>query len=286
MKKIHSVFIVGTPYSGSTVVGEYLNNYKNTLFVGELARFETLHKNNLLYEQPSVCLSCALNNNECPIFNHKLSGKLNNVQPLAAHKIIAKATNSAVIIDGSKFVDWLRIATASKEINDVTVRAIICVKNPFSFVESCLAREENNSVPIYQLANLWRDTYFDCLRTISKNNLPFLVLRNEDFSNGNSTLYKNILTFANSDIKRKKQLHAIGSNPGVLEGRKYSPEFLQKIENSKQFSYLIHREFLKKGKIKRFKKSKLSVAQKLEVLQTPGLVDLATVLGYDLLQSA
>lgn len=281
MNNLISAFVIGTPYSGSTILGEYLNNYKGTFFAGELARFEPLHEQNHLYEQASMCLSCALTNSKCPVFNEHLQAKMKNSNPIDAHKKLARLTSSDVIVDGSKFVNWLNMATVTDNAKQTDIRAIITVKNPISFVESCLAREENIGVPAHQLANLWRDTYYDCLRSVSTNNISFFIVRNEDFSTANPVLLRNIASFLNLQSKKVSPLHAIGGNPGVLEGKKFSDEFAQTIEQSKQHSFLIHREFMKRGKIKRFSKPKLNETQKSEVLQTPGLVDVAVLLGYD-----
>ncbi len=280
-----SVFILGTPYSGSTILGRYLDLQNKIMYAGEVCRLKGYFEKYHLHGQSADCMECKLSSRECMVIDKDIIKKSFSLNPIQIHNELAKKTNKPIVIDGTKYVYWLNTALNQRP-RDTKVFAIITVKHPIAFVESCRSRFENDKMEIWQLANIWRDTYYDALRSINTRQIPFIVIRSEDFSQDTKYTLQNVLDFLGVEenikisLPPKRPLHAIGGNAGAYEGKNFDSRIFEKMNKGLGEDFFIHPRFYKEGVVKRFKKVSLSKSQKQEVLQSPIINDLMNLLGY------
>jgi hypothetical protein len=253
-----SVFIVGTAYSGSSMLGMALNNNNfGITYVGELSRVPSFRSKYKLDLTDGQCSACQISGNE---------------NPKEAHKYLARLLNAKTIIDSSKHVSWLRLFLDAKSNSDI--RVLISVKNPRDYVQSCLDRSIGEP---WQAANAWRDTYFDALRTLSRANVAYLVVRNEDLVKNRDQTLLNVQSFLSLPYKNPKQskvIHAIGGNPAARTNEFGAKQIRSVVKRLDRVVYDLN-------PVKKTPTSKQKITFDTQILfDTPGLSDLANMLGY------
>ena len=274
--------MIGTAYCGSTLLGRALNCNSHMVYTGELSRLEGNYNTYGLDQAPAGCMECVIQNSKCHIFTDKIVSQTAIKQPRDFNQVIRKITKKSIIIDGSKHIEWLRIANKNND-NQDSVRVVILVKAPCEYLKSCLVRDIE---PLWAEANAWRDTYFDAIRTVNQLGVSSLVVHYEDYIQDPTKTLKQICTYLGVGFEKrmlepgKAQLHAIGGNPGA-----YADSIDKKVL-SERASTLGQKEFdINPARLKTSlltKLQKIRQGQKLRQIafETPGLVDVATQLGY------
>jgi hypothetical protein len=105
-----SVFVVGTLFSGSTLIGRDLTTrVRKAHYVGELNNFTQFpgfsHR-----ESGRACGPCSLLGRQCRHFTDALRERVTYDDILGMHEQLAQSLDASAIIDGSKYVAWLRHA--------------------------------------------------------------------------------------------------------------------------------------------------------------------------------
>ncbi|MBA3679196.1 hypothetical protein H0W80_03340 [Candidatus Saccharibacteria bacterium] len=275
-----TVYIVGTAYSGSTLIGSALNSHSRMLYVGEINRIPAYIKQYNHSKHPASCTNCLITDQQCKIFSEKNIQKIGNMSPIKTFDYIRKITQKPIVIDGSKLIDWLRVST-SKDLSDQT-KVIILTKNPVSYLQSC---KQRGIEPLWAEANAWRDTYFDAMRTCSRLGLPCLVVRLEDFLRAPERVLRQVCGFVGEGFEKrmleaKMPLHAIGGNPGAYLGYVDKKILVNRYEEMGQKEFDINPMRLKTKLVSKLQSRKNLRAIQNLTLETPGLIDIATQLGY------
>lgn len=276
------VYIVAKAYSGSTLLGRDLNNHSKIFYAGELGRIPAYRKQYQYYEHDAGCMNCLIDSTECKVFSKSNIKKIGNKNPRQANELLRKITKKQVVVDGSKYVNWLNINCKDPKYLEST-RVIILVKNPIDYLYSCTLRGIG---PVWAEANAWRDTYFDAIRTVNRLGLTSLVVRFEDYQNNPETVLRQLCSYLRVEYQSSmlksssNPLHAIGGNPGAYEsivGKKALKDNASKIDQ-KLFDINPSRVA---SRLKRSKISKNTREDYAQVLSdTPMLLDIANLLGY------
>lgn len=270
-----SVFIIGTAYSGSSVLGLALNNKETGVaYVGELSRVPGFRSRYNLDLADGQCSACQITQNECPIFSKKLLTQLSKKDPQEAHRYLARLHKAKTIVDSSKHTAWLRLFLQDTNYNNV--RVLISVKNPKTYVQSCLDRDIGEP---WQAANAWRDTYYDAIRTLNRSGVGYYLVRNEDFVANKSGTILNIQNFLNLPVRKTKSLkpiHAIGGNPAARSEELGAKQVKATARRLARFAFDLN-------PAKRTPTTKQKITFDTQVIfDTPGLSDVANILGYEI----
>ena len=286
MTKTQNVFIVGTAYSGSTVLGYALNCHKNIAYAGEMNRLEKFTQ---MYKTAKIggCLYCNMHDKPCPLFSKENIRKIELAGVEGYFSKFREITGKEIIIDGSKFLNWMRTVYYSNAFAKNKTKAIISVKNPFSFVQSFVSREIGL---VFEGANMWRDTYLDAFRTLNSAGIPYMVVRYENYAFKPQDSLEKVCAFLDVEFDKtmldfeKKEVHAIGGNlhaltwqdnfripPITMEKKIFSKEKAEKFKSDhKKFGGWVDDEWkftLKKEDIQ-------------TILSMPMLSETMNLLGY------
>ncbi len=298
-KSLSPVFLVGTLFCGSTLIGRELTaRLTNTHYIGESINF--LEYDKLYHPHPRgkkwLCVECGKevhggSRRECIFFDEKQrnNSSFNNIQKFIDDASLAFSKDN--IIDGSKYVAWLQLYLSQGNY-DTKPKVIITLRSPFAFADSYRKR---NNCTLYEAASIWRDTYVDALRTVNSHSLNCLTIRYEDFMDNMDDAVKELSKFLSNTKIRKNtdytQCHSIGGNPNSLAyilGSGELEKFINEQDKLNQATEL--NDFVKNSKqywsndLKKDTKwySGIRSEEISQIIQTPGLVDLANLFGYNL----
>ncbi|MAG35738.1 MAG: hypothetical protein CL878_05770 [Dehalococcoidia bacterium] len=208
-----NVYILGTAYSGSTLLGSALNGHPLIAYAGEISRLPFFDHGPV----GTACFVCDIKGEACPIWTDDLKARMEQRGPGEAVDVYRETVGTPVVIDGSKYAQWLRSVQASQPLPPHT-RVLLTTKNPFSYASSIKRRDGHEA---WLAANMWRDTVFDCLRTLVSLGLPYLVVRYEDFSLEPERLLRKVCGFLDVEFDQrvmsfwKQPVHALGGNLGA-----------------------------------------------------------------------
>lgn len=213
------IFLIGTPFSGSTALGKILG-VSGASYVGELDRLPVFGMN----QYPTrACEMCKSLSQSCPVYSDDFLSVLSCLDlGSETYDSLSKHLKSSILVDGSKHVAWLRhVVPRLSDLDKSNTIAIVTVRHPVLWMISHLRADPH--CPPFRAAEIWRDTYTDALRTLSRLNIPFIVLRNESFRHDHIKYMKAIERFCCVEIKPKFEYdvsasHSIGGNSG-LENR-------------------------------------------------------------------
>lgn len=277
-----NILLIGTPYSGSTALGRDLNLLKDIYYAGELSRLPQLRAKYGHYNYDAECMACYLSGVKCPVFNSKNNAKICAYGPAHALNTLRKLSGQQVVVDSSKYVDWLNIYEAENN-KKVITKVLIVVKNPLHYLQSCDVRGIGQ---LWQEANAWRDTYFDAYRAINRFGIPSMIVRNEDYKKGKSILLKRVTDFLNlENTVETKPHHAVGGNAGAYKedlGKKILKKKFIEIGDKKLAQEKLA---LNPNIVSRVGNLDILTSRKKykysEILHnTPMLLDIANLLGY------
>lgn len=279
-----NVYIIGTAFSGSTLIGNALNAHPEAAYFGEISHLPEFDRGKPHYD---ACMLCWPAGKDCPVWHKETIAQLIEAGPGGSLDALRKISNTPIVIDGSKKLEWLR-RTLTEKPSTTKSLVILATKNPFAYTASHM---HNDPVPNWVAANTWRDTIYDALRTLNTFSIPFLTVKYEDFASNSEVMLKRINSFLSLDFSPnqleywKSPVHALGGNPGAYANY---PEFK---DFAKYWQKYPNANWEAKSKVFQGKKlgevdtgwiKRLSSEDVQIVLSTPNLVDLATVLGYNL----
>lgn len=276
------VYIVAKAYSGSTILGRDLNNHSKIFYAGELGRISDYRKKYDYYEYDAGCMNCHINGTDCKIFSNGNLKKIGKKHPRQANEYLRTITKKPIIVDGSKYVQWLNINCEDSKYLENT-RVIILVKSPLEYLYSCAVRDVG---PIWQEANAWRDTYIDAIRTVNRLGLNSMVVRFDNYQRNPQTTLRQICSYVGVEYQpsivrsSNNPLHAIGGNPGAYEPIVGKKLLKQNAIGSDQRLFDINPNRVN-SKLKKIKITKQQTEDFSQILcDTPMLLDVANILGF------
>lgn len=284
--------LLGSPFSGSSLLGQSLNDIAGIAYAGELDRLHAfgfaLHRASDHYN--SGCSICRTHQNyDCPVFQLPASA-VPHSDAFAIEDYVSVLARFGVphVVDGSKNVDWLWHLKGRGLLDALPTRVILTTRSVWGFVAS--QRREGLSDP-YQAAEGWRNIYRHALRSISSLMVPSLLLRHEMFVDDQDKWLSRAAWFVADtphNLYEPKPLHAIGGNTSAHLIR---PEFdrsghLDMI--SEQFrprardkiAYFGGSEAPRANAVQRWAHD-LTPDEAYNVLALPGVLETMLDLGYD-----
>lgn len=233
------VFIVGAPFSGSTALGNLLNNLRPGLYAGELNRLPQFAE---LFPGPPVtsgCETCAKEGHECPEWGPAAVETLTRLSAPVLLAAVAARAGHGVLVEGSKDPNFLGLA--GDALGDQDVRALIVHRDPLRCMASYMEAERTGfqrpGLP-WQAAEFWRDSHANALRVINRLGVPNMVFDSALLRPGAqgelNPAVRRVFNFCGLDHlwdeaiamapeQRFAPTHQYGGNPGVQEGRSQSP---------------------------------------------------------------
>ncbi|WUH98576.1 sulfotransferase domain-containing protein [Spirillospora sp. NBC_00431] len=211
-----SAFVIGTLFSGSTLIGrDMTTRIAGAHYVGELNNFTQFP--GLSHGTAGLnCGPCSVLGEECPHFTDTLREQVTYHDILGMHRRLARSLGSSMIIDGSKYVTWLRLAVAQQLADPAAGRGplnvIITARNPIAY---SISHRNRTGETLWRGASIWRDTYVDALRTANTYALPHLVIRYEDYMADTERLLERLSGFLHLPLAAEPDrtvLHDTGGN--------------------------------------------------------------------------
>lgn len=288
------VFILGSPFCGSTAVGNMLNSHKQIFHAGEVDRlgiFSRYHTHDT-YLTVNGCSLCSLQKpiHNCPVWSDYPKSALDtNKKIVEVYRDLTKKSKKNVILDSSKNADWL---TTLWEGGLPYCFSIILSRNPFAFAYSHFRA---TGLPFWQGIEAWRNIYDHCLRVVLSRGIPLLSLKHADLLEDPNVFFSKILSFlqlsGGVDYNNFFQYpcHALGGNVGsFLSYPNFNfSEYLNK--ETKENRNPTSEELSEKSNqpaspTKRADNAwlrHLSIDDISAGLSLPGVVDTMTLLGYN-----
>ncbi len=283
------VFILGTGYCGSTMVGNALNAHAEMQFVGELNRlpafkqFESeAYRGAPLFDRCAVCGTHE--RYDCPVWTDHLVKELSNSPAGRAADAFRRCRGGeGVVVDGSKNVRWIRHVLESRGRAD-DVRIIHCVRSPFAFAASY---KKHTGGVAWMGGAMWRDTLFDVIRTAAHyGGIPILLLQYERFAFEPEPSLRRVCDFLGRPFDPamlrfwEVPVHPLGGNYGAYV--RY-PNFVASNapDKWKQSTKTYADKPFGGWRDERWLRD-MSKAELTEVMFNPGLADAAGLAGYDL----
>jgi len=294
------IFIAGSPFSGSTVLCSLLTTLNDIEILGEVDRylsFQFYPSNPEHYL--THCSICGTHEfYSCPIWKEEYikqycNKNISNQEKKELYIKILNSSSKSILLDMSKNIDWLIFLLEKLELN-LNVKVIITIRSVYNFVVS-----NRKILPQFNVvwhAEGWRNIYIHILRTLSRLNIPTLVVRNEDLILAPEKTFDKIAYFIYNENRQldlnllyTNEIHILGGN--LFEFFKY-PNFnlnyflqlnldesrllKQRLESEPEIS----KTTLRKSSLYSFKE--LTPREFSNISQTPGVLDLLSFFGYDL----
>lgn len=284
--------LLGSPFSGSSLLGQSLNDIAGIAYAGELDR---LHRFNFALHREaqhhrSLCDICKTHEPyDCPIWplpHEPLAA--DDAFPVHDYLEVLARFGAPFVVDGSKNIAWLWHLHGKGLLELVPTRAILTTRSVWGFVAS--QRRSGNPDP-YRAAEGWRNTYRHALRSISKLMLPCLTVRHEDFLEDQDKWLSRAAWFVSDrphNLFEPKPLHAVGGNTSAHLIR---PEFdrdaqLRRVQGADRerdeakIAYFGAGHAPRGNPMQRWVRD-IDPAEANAILSLPGVMDTMLDLGYD-----
>jgi hypothetical protein len=279
-----SAFLIGTYFSGSTLLGNCLNAHPSIFFAGEIDRLDAFRREpDWTHQRERGCRLCSTEAEaNCPAWPSEFLEKIRPLDDISAYRAVIERTEAPILLDGSKRIDWLNSLYDSGLKSNT--KAIICARTPFSFATS----SDGGARPLRPMAAAasWRDFYLHTLRSLAGRGIPSLIVRYEDFAFKPEPSIRRVCEFLNIPFDPvtlnywQVPSHAVGGNGGAyLRDANFTPSALDKEEKWK-LDYFSNKPF--GGWIEDKWIHGLTDAAVGQIMSVPMLNDIASLLGYDL----
>jgi hypothetical protein len=288
MKKI---FLVGTPFCGSTIIGNILNSHPEIFHAGEVDRLRIFSRYSGADANLNVdgCVLCGLHHGtKCPVWDDLPDAPQTLDDAVTVYETLVARGNKQVIVDSSKNVDWLADLHAHG-LQDAC--AVVLSRNPFAF-----ARSHHKAVhdPYWRGIEIWRNIYNHCLRVLIHRGIPFIAIQHSQMLDGPDEFFSRILKFVSLDGPVscnhyfETEAHAVGGNVGPFIPYKAFDEVKYLEREAHQNRQVGDDEMAEKSMLPTspFERSDsdwldaLSLAEMDACLSIPGVTDVMSLLGY------
>jgi hypothetical protein len=263
-------------------------------YLGEVDR-AVRHGPSVWAENPDpTCHYCELNDQSCPLWTEERLRAARSLSPGKLLPFFAEELGGAAVVDGSKHPHWLRAVLADQPHDRAALVVFLTARSPFAFCDSYRFR---TGCPIWEAANVWRDVYYDSQRMLNRARLPHLVVRYEDFALDPEPVLRSACALLGVDYEPQMRFfhgqpgHDIGGNysaravaagaPGEFSSNEFRNRlpgglapFMEAAESywGRPFGGWVDDKW-----------QRSMTEDDIEfVLQTPGLADVANLLGYEL----
>ncbi len=186
-------FIVGSPFCGSTAVGNILNTSSQIFHAGEVDRLDLFGQYTGENANLTVhgCALCGLGHQggSCPVWHDFPSRPSSPAEKVRLYEEMVARAGRPVVLDSSKNADWMTMLWAA---GLPVGGAIVLSRNPFAFARSHF---KATGAPVWQGVEIWRNIYNHCLRAILHRGIPFMALRHEEIYTNTEGYFSRMLNF-------------------------------------------------------------------------------------------
>ena len=284
--------LLGSPFSGSSLLGQSLNDIAGIAYAGELDRMHRfgfpLHRaSDHFVSRCEICTS--QEDYACTVFppEHEPLAEPNDVA-LADYLEVLSRFGTPFVVDGSKNVDWLWYLQGKGLIERVPTKVILVARSVWAFAASQMRTGNGN---IYQAAEGWRNIYRHALRSISALGVPMLLVRHETFVADSDKWLSRAAWFVSDtphNLYEPKPLHCLGGNVSAFAIRREFDQqgYLRAIPESdrvisrKKFDYYGKDTAPRNQPVARWANS-INRDQARAILAIPGVMETMLDLGYD-----
>lgn len=242
----------------------------------------------------ATCHYCELHEQPCPVWTPARVDKARGLPYGELMSYFESELQTPVLVDGSKHAHWLRAVLADRPGDLDAAVAFVTVRSPFAFVDSYRFR---TGCPTWQAANVWRDVYYDALRLATREGMPLMVVRYEEFALDPEPVLRRASTLLGVDYLpemrhfQEQPRHDVGGNYNVLAVQREKPEEFsstdfrdrlpdQWVRSTGQSDVYWGKPF--GGWVDRKWHRNMTEGDVETVLQTPAIADVANLLGYEL----
>lgn len=286
MSSACDVYILGTPFSGSTFVGNLLNAHPEVFSAGEVSH---LFADFPLGDKSRFCPLCVALGRPCPVFDESLMSRIQADSKACALQHIRRRVGKQFIVDGSKFPLWLEQVLAAPladpSCRQAKRKVILLARSPFGF---CASAKRRPGFALSEALAQWSGLYQHALTLLSDQQLPWTLLRFEQLLQEPAVCLASVCEFLGlgyDDAMLRFWLqpaHSLGGNTGAYmwyqgfaEGARFPSG-----EDAAQAQAYQDRQF-DVCKATRWK-SQLSAEEILLIQHHAGVRDMAAILGYEL----
>lgn len=137
--------IIGTGYSGSTLVQKTLSRDSRVLAAGEILRLRAVNAKEAFVPESLLLEGCDLCHSHgcsCPVWTDSLLASVAGPE-VETYRAIALSTNTSIIVDGSKSTFWyLRLLQSMEATSSADIRIIFLntVRHPVAYAYSLYRR--------------------------------------------------------------------------------------------------------------------------------------------------
>jgi len=241
------VFIVGGPFSGSTALGNLLNNLRPGLYAGELNRMPQFAKLFPGPPPPRGCELCSAEGLDCPQWSPEALEPLTQLSAVELLATLGARAGQGVIVDGSKDANFL--ALVGDMLSREDVRALIVHRDPLRSMASYMVAERRRyqrDCPPWMAAEFWRNSHANTLRVVNRLGIPNMVFDSALLRPGTqgelNPAVRRVFRFcglenlwdeavALAPEQRFAPTHQFGGNPGVQKGQSRSEASMKILQN-------------------------------------------------------
>lgn len=284
--------LLGSPFSGSSLLGQSLNDIAGIAYAGELDR---LHRFGFPMHlasnhHRSHCEICTSHEGySCPAFPLE-HGPLADPADFDIDGYAEVLSRFSVphVVDGSKNVDWLWYLHGRGLLDVLPTRVILVSRSVWAFAASQVRTGNGN---ICQAAEGWRNIYRHALRSLSALSVPVLPIRHEAFVGEADKWLSRAAWFVSGqphNVFEPKALHCIGGNVSAFSIREEFDQqgYLRAIPEDertvsrRKFEYFGSGTGVRTDSMARWAKA-ISREDARSILALPGVMETMLDLGYD-----
>lgn len=284
--------LLGSPFCGSTLLGQSLNDIVGIAYAGEIDRMHRLgfgmHLASRHHE--SRCEICSSHEGmHCPVFGDEDCSVVADGEAvgLDAYLEVLSRYGQSYVVDGSKNVDWMWHLQRKGLLQVLPTNVILTVRPVWAFVTS---QQRSCGGSLHAAAEGWRNIYRHALRSIATLGIPSLTVRHEDFIADIDkwlSLAAWFVTGTAHNLHDPKPMHCIGGNVSAYAIRddfdkqghlKAIPEHTQAVARRK--FEVFGGDGPRTDTLSRWA-SAISHEDACAILSIPGVMDTMLDLGYD-----
>ena len=216
------LLILGSPFSGSTMLGNALNQSADVSFLGEVNScahaFLDYKEDDAVFQQRrrDRCHISSELGESCSFWTDALSEELQGMGPRQALEHLVEAAPGRIVLDDSKYSDWLVYLLRRVGLKKIVAefRIIVLSRHPLAFAESFVNAER---VGLGRALEFYSASYRSIFESVK--GLEFDILRFEEFQEEPVEFTRRILKGVGTacpDFDRRLQPaaenHSLGGN--------------------------------------------------------------------------
>lgn len=285
MVTTRAIWILGTPFSGSTMVQLLIGRFRKVFVAGEIDRIAAFNMHPHLASDSNcylrACAYCRANGLDCEIWRPAVFEELSQTGcGPSVYDILARESGKEIVLDASKTPWWFLNVSRHPDFAlwKGRIFAILCVRNPFAFSVS-MARRTGQSLE--SCAFTWVQTNRDALHVIQTcgHFLPVLTLYHNRVLRDPDGMLTSLAKWCDlGELTVQDNLHYLGGNvaawPFTAKPEQSTPQF----DESKAYFAHIDAVADDDGRWR----EKIDPGMRWRLAGLPGVRDISAIFGIDI----